>query len=247
MPTEPDRSPLAAAERAREQQRLREQRLESLLEGGVEVDDPSSTHVGPEVVVEAGARLRPFTILEGRTRVSRGADVGPFVRLEDVDVGARARILDHCLLRECSVGEEASVGPFTHIRPDTRIGARARVGNFVELKKTHLGDGSKASHLSYLGDATIGPGVNIGAGTITCNYDGARKHPTRIEAGAFVGSDAVLVAPVTVGAGAYVGAGSIVTEDVPGDALALGRARQVVKPGWAARRRAAHEAKKKDG
>jgi bifunctional UDP-N-acetylglucosamine pyrophosphorylase/glucosamine-1-phosphate N-acetyltransferase len=162
-----------------------------------------------------------------------------------VEVGPGARILDHCLLRECIVGEEASVGPFSHVRPETRIGARARVGNFVELKKTRLGDGSKASHLSYLGDASIGPGVNIGAGTITCNYDGVRKHPTRIEAGAFVGSDAVLVAPVTVGEGAYVGAGSTVTEDVPRDALALGRARQVVKPGWAARRRASEEKKKR--
>jgi bifunctional UDP-N-acetylglucosamine pyrophosphorylase/glucosamine-1-phosphate N-acetyltransferase len=111
------------------------------------------------------------------------------------------------------------------------------VGNFVELKKTHLGNGSKAQHLSYLGDATIGPGVNIGAGTITCNYDGARKHQTRIEAGAFIGSDAILVAPVTVGEGAYVAAGSAITEDVPAQALALGRARQTVKPGWAQRRR----------
>jgi bifunctional UDP-N-acetylglucosamine pyrophosphorylase/glucosamine-1-phosphate N-acetyltransferase len=215
------------------------------MEDGVEVDDPSTTHVDAEVVVEAGARLRAFTILEGRTLVRRGAVVGPFVRLADVEVGAGARILDHCLLRECVVGQEASVGPFSHVRPETRIGPGARVGNFVELKKTHLGEGSKASHLTYLGDASVGPGVNIGAGTITCNYDGVRKHPTRIEAGAFVGSDSVLVAPVTVGEGAYIGAGSTVTHDVPPDALAVGRARQVVKPGWAARRRAAQQAKKK--
>jgi bifunctional UDP-N-acetylglucosamine pyrophosphorylase/glucosamine-1-phosphate N-acetyltransferase len=245
MPTEPERSPTTATERARSEGRRREERLSSLMEEGVAVDDPSSTHLGPEVVVEAGARLRPFTILEGRTLVRRGAVVGPFVRLEDVEVGAGARILDHCLLRECVVGEGASVGPFSHVRPGTHIGAEARVGNFVELKKTRLGDGSKASHLTYLGDASIGPGVNIGAGTITCNYDGVRKHPTRIEAGAFVGSDSVLVAPVTVGEGAYIGAGSTVTDDVPRDALALGRARQVVKPGWAARRRADQKAKKK--
>jgi bifunctional UDP-N-acetylglucosamine pyrophosphorylase/glucosamine-1-phosphate N-acetyltransferase len=118
------------------------------------------------------------------------------------------------------------------------------VGNFVELKKTHLGDGSKASHLTYLGDASVGPDVNIGAGTITCNYDGVRKHPTRIEAGAFVGSDSILVAPVTVGEGAYIAAGSTVTRDVPRDALALGRARQVVKPGWAAQLRAARDKKR---
>ena len=118
-----------------------------------------------------------------------------------------------------------------------RVGAKAKVGNFVEMKKTHLGDGSKAGHLSYLGDATIGPEVNIGAGTITCNYDGTHKHQTRIEAGAFVGSHSTLVAPVTVGEGAYIAAGSAVTEDVPADALAVGRARQVTKPGWAQKRR----------
>ena len=160
--------------------------------------------------------------------------MGPFVRLVDVEVGTGAQILDHCLLRECVVEAGASVGPFAHLRPESRVGARAKVGNFVELKKTHLGEGSKAPHLTYLGDATVGAGVNIGAGTITCNYDGAQKHPTRIEAGAFVGSDTTLVAPVTVGEGAYVAAGSTITEDVPKDALALGRARQVTKPGWAA-------------
>jgi bifunctional UDP-N-acetylglucosamine pyrophosphorylase/glucosamine-1-phosphate N-acetyltransferase len=181
--------------------------------------------------------LRPFTILEGRTVVHAGAVVGPFVRLVDVEVGTGAQILDHCLLRQSVVEAGASVGPFAHLRPESRVGERAKVGNFVELKKTHLGEGSKAQHLSYLGDATVGPGVNIGAGTITCNYDGVKKSPTRIEAGAFVGSDTTLVAPVTVGEGAYVAAGSTITEDVPKDALALGRARQVTKPGWAAKRR----------
>jgi len=204
---------------------------------GVVVEDPDSTLVGPEVEVETGAVLRPFTILEGRTLVRAGAVVGPFVRLVDVEVGEGARILDHCLLRESVVEAGASVGPFAHLRPQSRVGERAKVGNFVELKKTHLGQGSKAQHLSYLGDTTVGPDVNVGAGTITCNYDGARKHPTRIEAGAFVGSDTTLVAPVTVGAGAYVAAGSTITEDVPADALALGRSRQVTKPGWAAKRR----------
>ena len=225
--------------------RRRDERMVELLGGGVLVDDPSTTHVAADAVVEAGARLRPFTILEGRSVIREGAVVGPFVRLVDVEVGKGAQILDHCLLRECVIGEGASVGPFAHVRPHSRIGSGARVGNFVELKNTALGAGAKASHLSYLGDATVGPGANIGAGTITCNYDGVRKHPTRIEAGAFVGSDAVLVAPVTVGAGAYVAAGSTVTEDVPEDALALGRARQVVKPGWAARRRAAQAEEKK--
>jgi bifunctional UDP-N-acetylglucosamine pyrophosphorylase/glucosamine-1-phosphate N-acetyltransferase len=142
-------------------------------------------------------------------------------------------VLDHCLLRDCVISEGATVGPFAHVRPETHVGRKAKVGNFVELKKTRLGDGSKAPHLSYLGDATIGPDVNVGAGTITCNYDGQRKHPTRIEAGAFIGSDTTLVAPVTIGAGAYVAAGSTITRDVPADALGLGRARQVIKEGWA--------------
>jgi bifunctional UDP-N-acetylglucosamine pyrophosphorylase/glucosamine-1-phosphate N-acetyltransferase len=203
----------------------------------VVVEDPATTFLGPEVTVEAGARLRPFTFLEGRTRVGARADVGPFVRLVDVEVGEDARILDHCLLRESVVEAGASVGPFAHLRPESRVGPRAKVGNFVELKKAHLGEGSKASHLSYVGDTTVGPRVNIGAGTITCNYDGTHKHPTRIGEGAFVGSNTTLVAPVSVGEGAYVAAGSVVTEDVPADALGLGRARQINKEGWARKRR----------
>ncbi len=213
-------------------------RVAALVAAGVRVEDAATTHVGADVQVEPGAVIRPFTVLEGRTVVRAEAVVGPFVRLVDVEVGPGAQVLDHCLLRESVVEAGASVGPFAHLRPGSRVGARAKVGNFVELKKTHLGEGSKAQHLSYLGDATVGPDVNIGAGTITCNYDGVRKSPTRIEAGAFVGSDSTLVAPVTVGEGAYVAAGSTITEDVPKDALALGRARQVTKPGWAARRRA---------
>jgi bifunctional UDP-N-acetylglucosamine pyrophosphorylase/glucosamine-1-phosphate N-acetyltransferase len=222
-------------------------RTQALLARGVVVEDPASTLVGPEVVVETGAVLRPFTLLEGHTIVRAGASVGPFARLVDVEVGPRATVLDHCLLRESVVEAGASVGPFAHLRPGSRVGREAKVGNFVELKKTVLGEGSKAQHLSYLGDATIGPGVNIGAGTITCNYDGTTKSPTRIEAGAFVGSHATLVAPVTIGEGTYVGAGSTITEDVPKDALALGRARQVVKPGWAAERRARQLATRKPG
>jgi bifunctional UDP-N-acetylglucosamine pyrophosphorylase/glucosamine-1-phosphate N-acetyltransferase len=224
--------------------RQRERRVAELLSAGVRIEDPATTHVGPDSVVEGGALLRPFTILEGRTVVRAGASVGPFVRLVDAEIGAGAQVLDHCLLRECLVEAGASVGPFTHLRAGSRVGVRAKVGNFVELKKTHLGEGSKAQHLSYLGDATIGPQVNIGAGTITCNYDGEKKNPTRIEAGAFVGSNAILVAPVTIGEGAYVAAGSTITADVPKDALALGRARQVTKPGWAERRRAARAGRK---
>ena len=224
------------AELAEATRLLRGRRLDALMAAGVTVEDPETTYVGLDVTVEADAVLRPYTFLEGRSVVRAGAAVGPFVRLVDTEVGAGAQILDHCLLRESVVGPGAAVGPFAHLRPESRIGARAKVGNFVELKKSSLGEGSKAPHLSYIGDATVGPGVNIGAGTITCNYDGVHKHPTRIEAGAFIGSDTTLVAPVTVGEGAYVAAGSSITEDVPPGALALGRARQVVKPGWVAAR-----------
>jgi len=225
-------SELAAAAR-----QLRQRRCEALMAAGVGIEDPDTTVIGPAVEVEADALLRAFTVLEGRTRVAAGAVVGPFVRIIDSEVGPGAQILDHSLLRECVVGEGATVGPFAHVRPESRIGPRARVGNFVELKKTQLGDGSKVPHLSYIGDATIGPGVNIGAGTITCNYDGTHKHATRIGAGVFVGSDSTLVAPLTIGEGAYIAAGSAITEDVPPGALALGRARQVIKKGWAEARR----------
>jgi bifunctional UDP-N-acetylglucosamine pyrophosphorylase/glucosamine-1-phosphate N-acetyltransferase len=231
------------AELAELQERLRRARLQELLAAGVSIEDPGSTWVSLEAVVEPDARLRPFSFVEGRSVVRSGASVGPFSRIVDAEIGPGAQVLDHCLLQSCVLGAAASVGPFSHVRPGTEIGARARVGNFVELKKTRLGEGSKASHLSYLGDAEIGAGVNIGAGTITCNYDGVHKHATRIGDGAFIGSDATLVAPISIGAGAYVAAGSALTEDVPADALALGRSRQVVKPGWAAARRAARPKK----
>jgi bifunctional UDP-N-acetylglucosamine pyrophosphorylase/glucosamine-1-phosphate N-acetyltransferase len=216
---------------------LRARRAAEVMAAGVSLEDPETTHIGLDVTLEPDADVRAFTILEGLTTIRTGASVGPFARLIDVEVGPGAQILDHCVLRQCVVGAGATVGPFAHVRPESRIGARARIGNFVELKKTELGEGSKAPHLSYVGDAMVGPGVNIGAGTITCNYDGVNKHVTRIEAGAFVGSDTTLVAPVTVGAGSYVAAGSAITEDVPPGALALGRARQVNKPGWAEARR----------
>jgi bifunctional UDP-N-acetylglucosamine pyrophosphorylase/glucosamine-1-phosphate N-acetyltransferase len=183
-------------------------------------------------------------ILEGRTVVRGGATVGPFVRLVDVEVGPGAIVLDHCLLRDCVLEADSSVGPFTHIRPETRVAARAKVGNFVELKKTVVGEGSKAQHLSYLGDTVVGKDVNIGAGTITCNYDGAKKHKTVIGDGSFVGSDTTLVAPITLGEDSYVAAGSTLTEDVPAGGLALARSRQVVKPEWAKKRLAELRASK---
>ena len=226
---------LSAAERE-----LYERRTRALLAAGVSIERPDTVLIGPNVRVEAGARIRAFTILEGSTLVEAGASVGPFCRIEDSRIGPNATILDSCLIRSSTVEAGASVGPFAHIRPDSLVGENAKVGNFVELKKTSLGPGSKAPHLSYLGDATIGAKANIGAGTITCNYDGVVKSPTAIEDGAFVGSNSILVAPVRVGRGAYIAAGSVITKDVPADALGVGRARQENKPGWASRRPKKH-------
>ncbi len=207
-----------------------------LVAAGVVVERPDTVLVGPFVTVRAGSRIRAFTILEGKTMVEAGAVIGPFCRIEDSYVGPGAVILDSCLVRHSRIEAGASIGPFAHIRPDSVVGENAKVGNFVELKKTKLGPGSKAPHLSYLGDATIGSRTNIGAGTITCNYDGLVKSPTTIEDAAFVGSNSILVAPVRIGKGAYVAAGSVITKDVPEGALGIARSRQENKAGWAGRR-----------
>ena len=171
--------------------------------------------------------LEPGVVLAGGTRVGRGARIGAHAVLRDTQVAAGAVVKPSSVLDQAQVGQGAQVGPFSHLRPGTVLGAESRVGNFVEVKKSVLARGVKASHLSYLGDAEIGAGTNVGAGTITCNYDGYAKHPTIIGERAFIGSNTALVAPVTVGEGALVGAGSTITADVPPHALALGRARQV--------------------
>jgi bifunctional UDP-N-acetylglucosamine pyrophosphorylase/glucosamine-1-phosphate N-acetyltransferase len=159
-------------------------------------------------------------------------------------VGKNVLIRQGCVLTDSTVADGARIGPFAHLRPGSEIGQDAHVGNFVETKKAKLGRGAKANHLTYLGDAEVGAGSNIGAGVITCNYDGVNKHQTRIGQGAFVGSDSTLVAPVAIGDGAYVGAGSCITKDVPSGALAVGRARQITKEGWVSARRARREEKK---
>lgn len=222
---------LAAVETA-----LYARRAGEMILAGASIERPDTVLIGPDVSLAAGARIRAFTILEGRTLVEAGAVVGPFCRIDDAVIGAGATVLDSCLVRSSKVMAGASIGPFAHIRPDSVVGENAKVGNFVELKKTTMGAGSKAPHLSYLGDATIGDKANIGAGTITCNYDGVVKSPTTIDAGAFVGSNSILVAPVRVGRGAYIAAGSVITKDVPEGALGVGRARQENKAGWASRR-----------
>jgi bifunctional UDP-N-acetylglucosamine pyrophosphorylase/glucosamine-1-phosphate N-acetyltransferase len=205
---------------------------------GVSLEDPDATYIdedvtiGPDTVIGPGVRLEGRTSIGGRCRIHAGA------RLTNATLGDDVTILDATIIIDSSVASGASIGPFAHLRPNCEIREHARVGNFVELKKTTLGRRSKANHLSYLGDATIGEDVNVGAGTITCNYDGINKNKTILEDGVFIGSDTQLIAPVRVGKGAYVAAGSSITEDVPADALAIARGRQQNKAGWSATRRA---------
>lgn len=216
---------------------LRRRHLQHLMvEVGVTVVDPATTYVDVDVEVEADARLLPGTILEAGTQVGPRAVVGPNTHLVACVVGADATV--HTTRGEQAViGDGASVGPFTHLRAGTHLGGGTKVGAFAETKNATLGEGSKVPHLAYVGDATVGEGVNIGCGTITVNYDGKVKSHTTVEDGAFIGCDTMLVAPVTIGAGAYTAAGSTITDDVPPGSLAIARARQTVKEGWAERRR----------
>jgi len=211
---------------------FRHRKCEKLLASGVLIEDPSAVHIDPGVHIGRGTVVRGWVVIEGDTRIGPHCEIGSFTHIVDSVVGSGTVLLDHCFIRASRIGKNAQLGPFTHLRPDSNVGTKTKVGNFVELKKTSMGYGSKAPHLSYLGDANIGRGVNVGAGTITCNYDGQAKHLTVIEDGAFIGSDVQLVAPVRVGKGAYVAAGSCIVEDVPAESLALARGRQVVKPGW---------------
>ncbi len=215
---------------------IRDRLVRSLEQAGVTVVDPSSTWVEPGVEVGEETVLMPGVLLEGETRVGRGCHIGPFTRLSGCVVGDGAEVV-MSVASGAVVGRGARVGPFAYLRPGTQLAEGVRVGTFVEIKNSRVGRGSKVPHLSYVGDAEIGEGVNIGAGTITCNFDGFRKHRTVVEDAAFVGSDTMLVAPVRVGRGAYTGAGSVITRDVPPDALAVERSEQRVIPGWARRRR----------
>ena len=216
---------------------LRRRKVESLMRRGVLIPDPSSVYVDPEIAVGAGTVLSPWVVIEGNSRIAKGCAIGSFSHIVDASIGAGTKILDHCFIRESRIGKNASIGPFTHLRPASDIGDAARVGNFVEVKNSRLAAGAKAAHLSYLGDATVGRGANLGAGTITCNYDGKVKSRTVIGDGAFVGSDVQLIAPVRVGKGAFVAAGSCIVKDVPAYALGLARSRQVNKNGWARQKR----------
>lgn len=215
---------------------LNRRRLDALMDAGVTIVDPASTYIDAGVRVGGDTVIEPQTYLLGRTTVGRGCRLGPQTYLENCVVADGAR-LTFTHGENARVERDARVGPWARLRPGAVVGPDAHVGNFVEIKKSRLGRGAKANHLTYLGDATVGAGVNVGAGVITCNYDGVLKHSTVLGAGAFIGSNVNLVAPVRVGAGAIVGAGSTVTRDVPADALALERSTMVVKPGWADRKR----------
>jgi bifunctional UDP-N-acetylglucosamine pyrophosphorylase / glucosamine-1-phosphate N-acetyltransferase len=225
------RGELAEADRI-----LRRRILERLMDDGVSVLDPASTYVDVDVSVGRDTTILPQTFLKGKTRVGSGCRLGPFSYLEDCRLGDRVEFRAS-FAYGAALANDVKVGPFSHIRQGTRSGAGARIGNFVEVKKSRLGRGAKLSHLTYIGDAAVGEDVNIGAGVITCNYDGVQKNKTFIGAGAFVGSNVNLVAPVRVGKGAIIGAGSTIVRNVPADALALERAQSVIKPGWARRRR----------
>jgi bifunctional UDP-N-acetylglucosamine pyrophosphorylase/glucosamine-1-phosphate N-acetyltransferase len=217
---------------------VRQRRNKAVMLSGVTLEDPETTYIDEGVTIGMDTTLGPGVRLQGRTTIGERCIIQAGCRLTDVVVGDGVTILDHCILTSAEVGDDAKMGPFSHIRPDSVVGASAHVGNFVELKKTVLGRGSKANHLAYLGDAVIGEGANIGAGTITCNYDGSKKHQTTIGDGAFIGSNSALVAPVKIGVGAYVGAGSTITEDVPAGALGVARGHQHNKNDWVATRKA---------
>ena len=216
---------------------LRQRRNLELMASGVTIEDPATTYIDADVQVGADSVIRPGVTLERGTVVGSGVTIHSGVRVSASTIGDDATVLDHSLITDSSVGAGASIGPFAHLRGDAKVGAKGKIGNFVELKKAVLGDGTKASHLAYLGDAVIGAGVNIGAGTITCNYDGVRKQVTTIEDGAFIGSDTQLVAPVRIGTGAYVGTGTTVREDVPPGALAVSAGKQRNIEGWVEKKR----------
>jgi bifunctional UDP-N-acetylglucosamine pyrophosphorylase / glucosamine-1-phosphate N-acetyltransferase len=218
-------------------EKLRRAKCLQVMAAGATVFLPSTCVIDADVEIGADTTIEPFVQLLGRTRIGGECRIRSYSVINNSQIGDSVLVRPGTIMEEAHVASGAIIGPYSHLRPGSEIGENAHVGNFVETKKIKLGKGSKANHLTYLGDAEIGSGVNVGAGTITCNYDGVNKHKTVIDDGVFVGSDSTLVAPINVGKNAYVAAGSCITEDVPADSLALGRSRQVVKEGWAKEKR----------
>jgi bifunctional UDP-N-acetylglucosamine pyrophosphorylase / glucosamine-1-phosphate N-acetyltransferase len=218
---------------------MRMRKCGQLMANGVTIFYPETCVIDSCVAIDADTVIEPFVQILGGTRIGADCKIRSYSVIRDSEIADGVLVRPGCILDGARVARNAILGPYSHLRPESEIGEGAHVGNFVETKKIKLGKGSKANHLTYLGDSKIGAGVNIGAGTITCNYDGVNKNTTVIEDGVFVGSDTTLVAPVRVGKGAYVGAASCITDDVPDDALAIGRSRQVTKQGWARARRGA--------
>ena len=215
---------------------LRWRIAENHMAAGVTIVDPGMTWIGPKVKLGRDCTILPGSIIMGGTTIGEGGTIGPYSDLQDVRIGKNCTIA-HSVLSECRVDDDVRVGPFAHIRPGTRIRKGAKVGDFVEMKMTDFGERSKCGHLTYLGDAVVGKDVNIGAGTITCNFDGKKKHVTKIEDGVFIGSDCILVAPIKIGKNSYTAAGSTLNEDVPPNSLAFGRAKQSIKKGWTRRKK----------
>ena len=220
---------------------MRLETAKRLMTQGVTIFRPETCVIDSEVIVGPDTVIEPYVQLLGATRIGSECRIRSYSVIQNSHLADNVLVRNGCILDGAEVADSAVLGPYAHLRPESRIGESAHVGNFVETKKATLGKGSKANHLNYLGDTVIGAGVNIGAGAITCNYDGVHKHLTTIGDGAFIGSDSTLVAPITIGAGAYIAAGSSITEDVPEEALALGRSRQVTKPGWVTARKAAKQ------
>ena len=217
---------------------LRDRKRRELMLAGVTIENPETVTIDGGVRIGMDTVIEPFARILGNSTIGENCRVGAGAVLTDTELADEVEIGPYTVITASRLARGAQAGPFARLRPGAEVEERAHIGNFVELKKTRLGAGSKAQHLAYLGDSQIGPGVNIGAGTITCNYDGHLKHPTVIGEGAFVGSNSTLVAPVEIGAGSYIAAGSVITEAVPADALAVGRSRQVNKADWARKRRA---------
>jgi len=210
---------------------LRKQYLKKLMLDGVTIHMPDTVYIEDEVIIENDVEIWPYTIIKGNTVIKSGSVIGPMTYLEDTVLERESQV-QYSHVVGAYIGAQSGIGPFGRLRPGAHLEEHVKIGNFVEIKKSYIGKGSKASHLSYIGDAQVGNNVNIGAGTITCNYDGFSKNPTYIEDNVFIGSDTILVAPVKIGKGAYTAAGSVITEDVPPGALGIGRARQVNKEGW---------------